>query len=132
MANALVPELYVSNLETSLVFYIEVLGFEVAYDRPAEKFAYLHRDGAELMLEQVGEKSWLTSELTHPFGRGVNFQIQVAEVTPFYEACLQTAAVIKVPLERREYETGDRTIIQTQFVVQDPDGYLIRLAEIET
>ncbi len=132
MSNALVPELYVSNLETSLVFYIEVLGFEVAYDRPAEKFAYLYRDGAELMLEQVGEKSWLTGELTHPFGRGVNFQIQVAKVTPLYEACLQTAASIKVPLERREYDTGDQTVIQTQFVVQDPDGYLIRLAEIET
>ncbi|MEM9181203.1 MAG: VOC family protein [Pseudomonadota bacterium] len=131
MAKALVPELYVSNLETSLVFYIEVLGFEVAYDRPDETFAYLHREGAELMLEQVGEKSWLTGELAHPFGRGVNFQIQVAEIAPLYEACLHTAATIKVPLERREYDTGDQTITQTQFVVQDPDGYLIRLAEIE-
>jgi len=132
MANALVPELYVSNLETSLVFYIQVLGFEVAYDRPDEKFAYLHREGAELMLEQVGEKSWLTGELAHPFGRGVNFQIQVARIAALYEVCLQTTAAIKVPLERREYETGNQTIIQTQFVVQDPDGYLIRLAEIET
>ncbi|MEM6557215.1 MAG: VOC family protein [Pseudomonadota bacterium] len=132
MPNALVPELYVSNLQTSLVFYIEVLGFEVAYDRPEEKFAYLRRDGAELMLEQVGEKSWLTGELVPPFGRGVNFQIQVAKIAAVYEACLQTTAPIKVPLERRAYDTGDQVIIQTQFVVQDPDGYLIRLAEVET
>ena len=132
MSNALVPELYVSNLETSLVFYIDVLGFEVAYDRPEEKFAYLHRDGAELMLEQVDEKSWLTGELVPPFGRGGNFQILVAMIAALYEACLQTTAAIKVPLERRAYDTGDQTIIQTQFVVQDPDGYLIRLAESES
>jgi len=33
--NALVPELDVSNLAVSLHFWCELLGFEVAYDRPA-------------------------------------------------------------------------------------------------
>ena len=41
--NALVPELDVSNLAASLRFWCELLGFEVAYDRPAARFAYLHR-----------------------------------------------------------------------------------------
>jgi catechol 2,3-dioxygenase-like lactoylglutathione lyase family enzyme len=34
-----------------LRFYVDVCGFEVAYERPAEGFAYLDREGAELMLQ---------------------------------------------------------------------------------
>ena len=48
----LVPELYCAQLARSLQFYVEVLGFEVLYTRLEESFAYLHREGAELMLEE--------------------------------------------------------------------------------
>jgi hypothetical protein len=41
----LVPELDVSDLDLSLTFYTELLGFEVLYVRPEEKFAYLDLDG---------------------------------------------------------------------------------------
>ena len=47
----LVPELICSDLAPSLCFY-QLLGFEVAYERPRERIAYLKRDGADLMLEQ--------------------------------------------------------------------------------
>jgi lactoylglutathione lyase len=50
--NRLVPELYCADLERSLRFYRETLGFAVCYARPEERFAYLERDGAQLMLEQ--------------------------------------------------------------------------------
>lgn len=39
--NALIPELYVTDLQRSLVFYTQLLGFKVAYDRPEEGFAFL-------------------------------------------------------------------------------------------
>ncbi|MGB2177889.1 MAG: VOC family protein, partial [Hyphomonas sp.] len=48
MAAALVPELYVSDLERSLDFYCGALGFSIVYQRPAERFAYIERGGAEL------------------------------------------------------------------------------------
>jgi catechol 2,3-dioxygenase-like lactoylglutathione lyase family enzyme len=48
---ALVPELYVSDLDASLTFYAR-FGFVVRYARPAERFAYLAREEAELMLEE--------------------------------------------------------------------------------
>lgn len=35
----LVPELYRSDFEHSLRFYVELLGFRILYDRPEEKFA---------------------------------------------------------------------------------------------
>jgi len=34
----LVPELYCSNIERSLAFYVNVLGFSVRYARPEERF----------------------------------------------------------------------------------------------
>jgi hypothetical protein len=49
----LVPELYCSDFARSLKFYTGVLGFFVRYDRPEQRFAYLERDGAELMIEQT-------------------------------------------------------------------------------
>ena len=131
MSNALVPELYVSRLEESLRFYCDVLGFEVEYAREAERFVYLRKDGAELMLEEIGEKSWISAELSQPFGRGVNLQVKVSDVEALHIDCSNSSAIIKVPLESREYSTGARTIRQTQFVIEDPDGYLIRLAQVD-
>jgi catechol 2,3-dioxygenase-like lactoylglutathione lyase family enzyme len=49
----LVPELLVSDIAASLAFWTELLGFVVAYQRPAEKFAYLERpEGAQIMLSE--------------------------------------------------------------------------------
>jgi Glyoxalase/Bleomycin resistance protein/Dioxygenase superfamily len=74
--NALVPELDVTDLDASLKFWCGMLGFKVAYDRPAAKFAYLERAGAQIMLCQINGE-WLTGKLEAPFGRGINFQIEV-------------------------------------------------------
>ena len=49
----LVPELDVTALDTSLRFYAEVLEFRVLFERPAERFAYLERDGVELMIQEA-------------------------------------------------------------------------------
>ena len=52
MASArLVPELYCSDLERSLRFYTGILGFSVRFARPETRFAYLEREGAEIMIE---------------------------------------------------------------------------------
>jgi len=52
MAAALVPELYVRDLPRSLSFYCDALGFRIVYQRAEERFAYIERAGAELMLEK--------------------------------------------------------------------------------
>lgn len=125
----LVPELYCSNFERSLYFYVDLLGFCVLYDRPDEKFAYLDRDGAELMLEQPIGRIWLTGELAHPFGRGVNLQIQVSGIDALHEKCRAKQVPIFLPPEEKLYRRGETLLCCRQFLVQDPDGYLLRFQE---
>jgi catechol 2,3-dioxygenase-like lactoylglutathione lyase family enzyme len=69
----LVPELLVDAIAVSLRFWREALGFEIAYQRPEQSFAYLERpEGAQIMLcQRSGRRE--TDELLVPYGRGVMF-----------------------------------------------------------
>jgi catechol 2,3-dioxygenase-like lactoylglutathione lyase family enzyme len=124
----LVPELYVSDIGRSRGFYTGVLGFAVRYDRPEERFVFLDRDGAALMLEQPADpdRIWLAGPLEPPYGRGVNFQIEVAEIDALHDSVLASGAPMQLPLEERWYRRGDNQLGHRQFVVRDPDGYLLR------
>ncbi|TSD85006.1 VOC family protein [Mycobacterium sp. KBS0706] len=130
-APKLVPELYVSDIDRSRRFYIGVLGFAVLYDRPEERFAYLVREGAALMLEQPADpgRTWLAGPLEQPYGRGINLQIEVGDLGPLHAAVLAAEAPLLLPLEERWYRCGDGLVGQRQFVVQDPDGYLLRFCQ---
>jgi lactoylglutathione lyase len=88
MRPRLIPELICSDLDLSLQFYRGLLGFQILYARPEERFAFLHREGAELMLEQphTQDRLWPKADLTKPFGRGVNFEIQVSNVDELHSA----------------------------------------------
>jgi catechol 2,3-dioxygenase-like lactoylglutathione lyase family enzyme len=98
----LVPELIVSDLQLSLRFWRDLLGFRVLYERPAEGFAYLEREGAEVMLETLSERSWLVDDLERPFGRGVNLQLETTALTPMLEALARA----QWPLYRQPEEPG--------------------------
>ena len=127
--NALVPELDVSDIGASLHFWCGLLGFEVAYDRPQAKFAYLQREGAQVMLCQING-NWEVGAIERPFGRGINFQIAARDLEPILTRLRQA----DWPLFREPYEVWYRLGEQVEggsreFLVQDPDGYLVRFAQ---
>ncbi len=128
MTADLVPELYCRDIAQSLKFYTEVLGFTVRYQRPEEKFAYLDREGACLMLEQPtpASRTWLLAELTYPYGRGVNFQIKVSAVEDLYAKVIAAKLKPYLSLEEKWYRRAAHQVGNRQFIVADPDGYLLR------
>jgi len=125
----LVPELLVTDLSRSLAFWVDLCGFKIAYRREAEGFVYLDLDGAQFMLEEVrGDDYWITGSLDAPLGRGINFEINVASIEPQ----LQRLAAAEWPLYRepqeRWYRSNATELGVRQFLVQDPDGYLLRFS----
>jgi catechol 2,3-dioxygenase-like lactoylglutathione lyase family enzyme len=124
----LIPELDVSDLDRSLAVYRDVLGFHVHVRRPEERFAYLVRENAHLTLEEATGpgRRFHTAPLEYPFGRGVNLQIEVADVDALYGAVRRAGLDIRIPLEERWYRHDDSELGNRQFVVADPDGYLLR------
>ncbi len=128
----LVPELSCSSLQKSLEFYVDLIGFSVLYDRPEDGFAYLDFEGAELMLDQTTEamdeeRTWWTGPPEKPYGRGINLQIECSDIDGVLSRLKGAGWPLFRPIEDQWYrvhglETGNR-----QFLVQDPDGYLLRL-----
>ncbi len=129
-SNALVPELSITNFEKSLDFYVRILGFSVVYQREEEGFAYLSLGPAQIMIDQIGKgRTWKTGELEYPLGRGVNFQIQIERIDPLLERLQQNNIELFLPVEERWYRKNNVEVGNRQFLVKDPDGYLLRFTE---
>ncbi|MBA4096453.1 MAG: hypothetical protein C0484_06720 [Rhodospirillum sp.] len=124
----LVPELLVSNHAASHHFYVGVIGFGVRYERPEEKFSYLDLGGAALMIEQETD-FWVTAPREKPYGRGINLQIEVDAIDPILSRIEQAGIALFRPVEEAWYRCNETYSGNRQFLVQDPDGYLLRIFE---
>lgn len=123
-----VPELDVSDLDRSLTFYRAVLGFQAHAERPEERFAYLIRGRVHLMLQEASGpgRRFRTAPLEFPYGRGINLQIEIPDVDDLHAKVLKTGTEIHIPLEERWYRQKAEEAGNRQFVLVDPDGYLLR------
>ncbi len=130
----LVPELDVTDLAASQEFYVGGVGFVELYGRPEEAFLYLRLGGADLMLQLADGpgRRFRTGTLERPFGRGMNLQIEHPDLASAHRRLLASGVEFVVPLESRSYRTGNSYVHVEQFVVSDPDGYLVRLQHRQT
>ena len=124
----LIPELDVEDLAASLRAYTGVFGFTVLFERPEERFAYLELEGSHLMLEEAAGpgRRFRTAPLEKPYGRGVNLQIRVSDADGLHARVVRAGLTVVTDLEERWYRRDDQERGQRQFVVADPDGYLLR------
>ena len=83
--NPMVPELSVRDFDLSLSFYCHLLGFDIRNQRSDPNFAYLESGQVQIMLEEMHTGSWDTGEHSAPLGRGVNFQIELDDISPIYQ-----------------------------------------------
>lgn len=137
---ALVPELYVSNLAVSLEFYVDVLGFQIDYERPDEHFVALNLGRAHIMLEEASslakatpadfhQGQWRPADLERPFGRGLNLEIEIDDIAAAKDRIVGKDHPLLLDLHEKIYEVKAGRRIVRQLLVADPDGYLIRLSE---
>ena len=125
----MVTELHVNDLTASLAFWQGVIGFEIAFQREEEKFVYLeHPEGQQITLCQRHGR-FETGPMLHPLGRGAMFQIYLQDIGSILAKL--GAGNWPIYLGRREVwrRTGDRETGQHEVFVQDPDGYLLMLAQ---
>lgn len=106
-------------------------GFKILYERPENDFAMLDMNGAQLMIEGLTNKSrsWLVGEVEKPLGRGMHLQIEVQDVQSLYQIFKKAQYPIFFEMEEKWYRIGDQETCNKQFLVQDPDGYLLRFFE---
>ena len=121
----LTPNLVVSDVDRSLAFYRDVLGFEVQMTVPETApfvFAIVVRGGVEIFLNA---SSAAIDE--YPAFRGqaiggtLTLFMEVTGIEAAYES-LKSRVKVVMPFEKKWYGS-------TEFAFVDPDGYIITFAE---
>ena len=123
--NKLTPNLIVSNVERSLAFYRDVLGFQVGATVPDGApyvFASVQSGGIEIFLNAPEPAvSEYPAFKDRPIGGTLTLFIEVTNIEQAYES-LKSRLTIVMPLEKKWYGV-------TEFAFTDPDGYVITFAE---
>jgi catechol 2,3-dioxygenase-like lactoylglutathione lyase family enzyme len=102
--------LEVNNLEESLVFYHDRLGFEIESHNPEAEPPIASVRVGSLRITLVQQLETMLKR-----GRGVHFVLGVSDVDQFHEALITSAVQISEP---RDEGWGGRFV-----ALQDPDGY---------
>ena len=127
--NKMIPELDVTNLKQSLEFY-QTCGFKIEYERKEDKFAFLSLGEIQIMLQELDDyNKWEVGSLEYPFGRGVNFQMEVDDVLKIHNNLIAKGYEITFPLEENWYRQDDKLLGNKEFLVKDLDGYLLRFSQ---
>lgn len=127
--NKNIPELDVTNLYNSIKFY-KTCGFKIEYERKEDKFVFLSLGEIQFMLQELAtDNKWETGKLEYPFGRGINFQLEVDNVDTIYNSLKANGYEIMVEIEENWYRQDGKLLGCNEFLVQDPDGYLLRFSE---
>ncbi len=127
--NKNIPELSVTNLENSLKFY-KTAGFKLEYNRPENKFAFISLGEIQFMLQEISNNDkWDIAPLTYPLGNGVNFQLEVDNLDEIYDNFKNSNYKIAFDIEENWYRQDDKLLGSKEFLIQAPDGYLLRFSE---
>lgn len=122
--NKLIPELSVTDIEKSKDFYLKI-GFKVMYERKKDKFIFLQLEGNQLMIEQIND-NWNTAILEYPFGRGINISMSISNVESYYKKLKNKNITFFKEFMVNKYEVNGIIYEDKEFLIQDPDGYLLR------
>jgi catechol 2,3-dioxygenase-like lactoylglutathione lyase family enzyme len=123
--NKLTPNLVVSDVSQSIAFYRDRLGFEVETTVPDNApyvFAILRSGAVQIFLNAPGPAiEEYPAMKDRPLGGTFTLFIELTGIEQSYDD-IRSHVPIVAPLETKWYGVAE-------FVVADPDGYLITFAE---
>ena len=122
--NSLIPELSVSNIENSIKFYTSI-GFQIKYERKKDKFCFLELEKNQIMIEQIND-NWNTGVLEYPFGRGINISMAIKDIDQYYDEIKKNNIKLFQEIKVSKYQVDNIVYEDKEFLIQDPDGYLLR------
>ena len=123
--NKLIPELSVFDISQTKDFY-KKLGFKIEYERTEENFVFMSFEDSQFMFEQIHDKGWNTGAFEYPLGRGINLSITVENVEALYETVKNGQMDIYRELTKSTYLVNGIAEEPIEFLIQDPNGYLLR------
>lgn len=122
--NSLIPELSVSNIEKSKKFY-ENLGFKIIYERIENKFCFMQIEDNQIMIEEKNDK-WSVGKLEYPYGNGINISMTISDIENMYNELKRKQTDFFIDIKVSEYRVNGKIYQDKEFLIQDPDGYLLR------
>lgn len=116
---AISPFFIVSNVDQTIAFYRDKLGFETTFREPERGpfFAILRRDGAQLFVKSDGAVTPLPNSKRHPFMRWDAF-VYAPDPDALAAEFIDHGAAFSAPL----MDTHDGL---RGFELTDPDGYVL-------
>lgn len=84
------------------------------------------------MIDQIGDGRDFHPGLTaadRPLGRGINLEIELPRIAPILARIEAAGLPLYLPLEETWYPRQNDEIGVRQFIIADPDGYLLRFSE---
>ena len=77
------------------------------------------------MIEQINE-NWSVGTLEYPYGRGINISMAIKDIDKMYNDLKAKKVKFFQDLEIHDYRVGSEISYDKEFLIQDPDGYLLR------
>jgi len=116
---AISPFFIVSNVDRTIAFYREKLGFETTFQEPDRNpfFAIIRRDGAQLFVKSDRDVTPLPNPKRHPSMRWDGY-VYVPDPDALAAEFVDRGAAFSAPLE----DTHDGL---RGFELTDPDGYVL-------
>jgi catechol 2,3-dioxygenase-like lactoylglutathione lyase family enzyme len=116
---AISPFFIVSNVDRTIAFYRDKLGFETTFQQPEQNpfFAVIRREGAQLLVKSERNVTPLPNSKRHPFMRWDAF-VYAPEPDVLAAEFVDHGAVFSEPL--KDTHDGLRG-----FELTDPDGYVL-------
>ena len=79
----------------------------------------------QIMIEE-NNNNWNVGKMEYPYGNGINISMSVNNVEDLYEQLKAKDIKFFIDFNMNEYRVDNKLFQDKEFLLQDPDGYLLR------